>query len=289
MRNLCVLSALLVALLMAGCGKKSPPAETVQEELEVVPLVICDDASAKNALVNEVRAKIDVALADLLADDDNKTAINRLAQSRLSMLAVDLEDVQSVAGGCQARVLLSVSDDELLSANSYFSKQGISVEGLLNDANASIKEGYLGGQISYSQDDNTQIHDLALFELFAKIIKADAQNNIKTKKTSDKLAQPVTPSVTEIVPRPATPTPEETNLPTDKPAGEPKANTPIKIPTASDDKTQDKSADKAQDVKGGVDKEVTRTIRINQGDTLETDEPKKPAQTMPVIETNDTY
>lgn len=191
MRLSVVALMITVSLMLAACGEK--PAEkselVVQEELQVIPIEqACDDASIKNSLVAEVRSKIDMALIEVLNDnaDAKKLDLARLAQSHLSMLNIDLQKVQSQDGACQAQLLLSLPQDEMTAAEKYFKKRDVSLETLLDDADAEYVDGYVVGDITYNKTgDKVVIEDSPMLALFAKLTAAATHTIATDKKVVD--------------------------------------------------------------------------------------------------------
>lgn len=202
---------MLAIVLLTACGDK--PADTqsgAQDQLQVVAIEqACDDASMKNSLLSEVRGQLDVALFDVIAEypDAKKASAERLAQSNLSMLGIDLQDVQVKQDACQAKLLLSLSKAQLSSADKYLKKQGENLNDLLAAANADYVDGYLAGDIHYSKvDDKVVLTEHPMLPLFARLMTM-AQNTKMANSThttsgaesapAEAIAQPVVTSRTD--------------------------------------------------------------------------------------------
>lgn len=191
MRNLSVLP-LVVGLMLVGCDDKPKKTSEQQQTSQITPLAVsCDDASVKNALVREVNTNIEKALNSLISEDDKKEVLMPIIQSRLSTLNVDLQQVTTQGETCQALVLLAVGEDELSSANRYFASKDVSFKQIMIDADARVEDGYLVSAVTYKPtEDIVQIDDVSLFELFAKIIRADALANITNTPKPIAIAKP---------------------------------------------------------------------------------------------------
>lgn len=315
------LLSVIVGVGLVGCDKPKsqvPKDEPkTQNELQVVPLAVsCDDASVKNALVRQIGATIDKQVSDLLEKDDKKEVLSRIIQSKLSMLYVDLQDVQTSGTNCQARVLLAVSNDELLSANRYFAKKDVSLEQLMKDAQASVQNGYLTSLVDYSQTQNAvSLDDTTLFALFAKILRADAITNAdnKTKVNINGIQpthiEPLTPVIVEPVARPRIiniDEPDTADNKQDAPQNDAdssdvdivqEAKQPAKPTNTADTQTQTDSNPNKQI----LTTQITRTITRSNQNTSTIEEPKpkklqsaqsaqKPTdQTVVITQTDQTY
>ncbi len=279
MRLFVAAPVVVMSLLLAACGEK--PAEkselVVQEELQVIPIEqACDDASIKNSLVAEVRAKIDMALIEALNDnaDAKKLDLARLAQSNLSMLSVDLQNVQSDQDACQAQLLLSLSQDELAAAEKYFKKRDVSMETLLDDAGAEYVDGYVMGDILYSKaGDKVVLDDHLMLPLFAKLTAAAAHTMASDKKVvniNGRSAVTVTP-LEPTISQPAVQTRTIDIAQADKKADEAKTQ-----PTDNPDEASNKNLQTEDKSSGNKTESTTKTVTTKVNTTKANDTKTEP-------------
>ncbi len=279
MRLFVAAPVVVMSLLLAACGEK--PAEkselVVQEELQVIPIEqACDDASIKNSLVAEVRAKIDMALIEALNDnaDAKKLDLARLAQSNLSMLSVDLQNVQSDQDACQAQLLLSLSQDELAAAEKYFKKRDVSMETLLDDASAEYVDGYVVGDILYSKaGDKVVLDDHLMLPLFAKLTAAAAHTMASDKKVvniNGRSAVTVTP-LEPTISQPAVQTRTIDIAQADKKADEAKTQ-----PTDNPDEASNKNLQTEDKSSGNKTESTTKTVTTKVNTTKANDTKTEP-------------
>lgn len=116
----------LVALALAGCGKKEKTEEapksqeTAQPVVTERPSVVCDDIATKNRVVGLVQDELLVASIEALGNPKNLSALEQHLKSRLAQTQVDVQNIRYENGECHGELHISLDPQDVAAANKAF-------------------------------------------------------------------------------------------------------------------------------------------------------------------------
>ena len=117
----------LMALALAGCGKKEEPKQSKPSQTEVAqpvvnerPPVVCDDANIKNNIANSVtQALLQASMAEL-GNAKNISALEQHLKSRLAQTQIDVQNATYQNGECQGELHITLDANDVAAANKAF-------------------------------------------------------------------------------------------------------------------------------------------------------------------------
>lgn len=117
----------LMALALAGCGKKEEPKESKPTQTEVAqptvnerPPVVCDDATIKNNIANIVTQELLKASMAELGNAKNISALEQHLKSRLAQTQIDVQNATYQNGECQGELHITLDASDVAAANKAF-------------------------------------------------------------------------------------------------------------------------------------------------------------------------
>lgn len=152
----------VAALALFGCEKNDVESDGMKVAKPVVTQIaaVCDDHSLKNRLSDSLQAALlDASLARLsglseLQMQDMETKV----RSKLSSVAIDLQNVANVEGGCVADVYLTPQATDLAAAETLFAESQMPLAQRAEQAGVQIIAGRLVAQgFSYQIVDNKAV------------------------------------------------------------------------------------------------------------------------------------
>lgn len=114
----------LCGLATVGCNnqdKKEEKSEEVAPAVTPISNLSCDDASIKNALVQELTGVVEKQIVEQLDDlDADKADLEAKAKSRLPEIAVDLQNVRNENGVCLTDLHITMPATDVGYANRHY-------------------------------------------------------------------------------------------------------------------------------------------------------------------------
>lgn len=152
------LSFVFVSLLaLTACQKKpEPQQELIAEQTNTPALIVCDDASTKNALIKALSVELTAAVnrsAQIYPDGDT-LEIGRRAMQRLGELQLDLQEVQAEGNACRAKIVVSLPVVDTTHAERYYRSLGTSLQKQLG-AEVGLVDNALDFVVHYAPQKNS--------------------------------------------------------------------------------------------------------------------------------------
>lgn len=305
----------VAALALFGCEKNDVESDGMKVAKPVVTQIaaVCDDHSLKNRLSDSLQAALlDASLARLsglseLQMQDMETKV----RSKLSSVAIDLQNVANVEGGCVADVYLTPQATDLAAAETLFAESQMPLAQRAEQAGVQIIAGRLVAQgFSYQIVDNKAVlgEEHPAVALLADVLVAaasvvhtqtpDESNEqmaniaaptvsvrpeavVKMQENQIVSAAPISRPAGETVSRPA----KEQATRSQQPRAErvvqkeqPRRNNDTPTPKRSEQAVQNKSSEPKKSTPAAVAKEEAKT------DTLVSEQTKQITKSEPKVE-----
>lgn len=300
--------AMLCALAVAGCERENK--SKAEEQPTVTPITTtslsCDDASIKNALVQELTGVVEKQIAGQIGDFANSEALDleTKVKARLPEIAVDLQNVREEAGVCKTDLVITMPMSDVGYANRHFRAQGEpSVGEQAESLGIKFNDNSFSADVSY-RIENGDIKLESVPEMLGvvagatsaatyAIAKSGADNKTATRPANNSSnARPVAPAPAAVVrPRPAKPAdtthnpkPPKPASETPKPKAQPKANT-----SGSEGNASASSSAPQETVKDTPRATRSEPKTQQQAQPAPKEEVKNTAGEITVVETDDTY
>ena len=115
----------LMALALAGCGKKekteeTPKSQDTQPVVTERPSAVCDDIATKNRITGLVQDELLTASVEALGNPKNLAALEQHLKSRLAQTQVDVQNIRYENGECRGELHISLDPQDITAANKAF-------------------------------------------------------------------------------------------------------------------------------------------------------------------------